>query len=96
MRTIEPGYFTLFYRTKADEQIESRISFLDVLHKRPISENASNVLRQCEQLFKLPGTKSSEGLLELLNSTASALSDVEFMQQLLDINQRIVRLSKNN
>lgn len=98
MRTAaEPGRFTLFYRTKADEQMESKISFADVLHKRPIAEEASNVLRQCEQLLLPPGAKSSQqGLLELLTDTAVALSDAEFMQQLLDINQRIVLLSKNN
>lgn len=96
MRTIEPGHFTLFYRTKEGEQTEVKVSFSDILHDRPLSETVSRSLRLCEEMFQLPGSKSSYGVLELLNNAALALSNKAFMQQLLDINQRIAGLSENN
>lgn len=92
LKPIDHGHFSLFYLNEQKEQVDFKISFVDVINKRNSVESVE-LLCLCET--KLGLTRPNE-LAQLLTKTVGALSNPEFMHQLLDINQRIVFLSENN
>ena len=91
-KPVDRGHFSLFCQNENRQQVDFKISFTDVIKGNPLPDSTNELLGQCATQLELIG----QNLPELLRQTASALNDSEFMQQLLDINQRIVRLSENN
>lgn len=89
LKPIDRGHFSLFYQNEQKEQVDFKISFVDVIHQANSSEIVE-LLRLCERKLGLTG------LALLLTKTACALNNTEFMHQLLEINQKIVFLSENN
>lgn len=101
LKPFSKGQFSLFYQDGYGQQVDFKMSFADALNQRYQLAELSDVddgallesLRKCQAQLEL---SSDGGLARLLFHTAKALNDQEFMQQLLDINQRIVLLSENN
>lgn len=93
LKPFERGQFSLFYQNDQKQQVDFKVSFSDIFHQRDLPENIKESLHQCHVQLDLA---DSDGLMQLLDKTATALKNEEFMQQLLAINQRIVILAENN
>jgi hypothetical protein len=92
LKPMDCGQFSLFYQDQQRQQVDIKIHFKDFLSLQTLSDGARGSLDLCGSQLGLMGSK----LTELLYQTALALNDKNFMQQLLDINQRVVLLSENN
>lgn len=93
LKPFDRGFFSLFYQNEEKQQIDFKLSFSDVFYQRNMTDTVLESLNRCQSHLELPG---SNGLMDLLKTIASALNNEEFMQQLLAINQRIVKLAENN
>ena len=93
LKPFDRGFFSLFYQDKNQKQIDFKISFSDVFNAHDLPEATLENLLRCQTQLEL---SDPDGLIKLLMKVSSALNNVEFMQQLLAINQRIVILAENN
>jgi len=92
LKPIDQGNFSLFYQDD-NKQVDLKIPFRDIMDGH-LQDRVRQALNRCELQLEL--THSNGSLQQLLYQTTCALDDAEFMQQLLDINQRIVVLAENN
>lgn len=93
LKPFELGHFALFYQDEKQQQVDFKISFKDIFLARELPETIYESLRRCQHQLEL---EDCDGLIKLLKETSSALNNTEFMNQLLAINQRIVKLAENN
>ncbi|XP_032780114.2 uncharacterized protein LOC116918502, partial [Daphnia magna] len=93
LKPFELGHFALFYQDEKQQQVDFKISFKDIFLARELPETIYESLRRCQHQLELD---DCDGLIKLLKETSSALNNTEFMNQLLAINQRIVKLAENN
>ena len=92
IKALRRGHFSLFYVDEATQrQVDFKVS-IDAVLEGGVGADQAEAVRRCERRLR-PGGGSLAALLE---RTAAALADAEFLPQLLDINERVVVLAQNN
>ena len=89
LKPIEQGQFCVFYQNEAKQQTDVKIPFKDIFNEVVLDAAAEEALRMCK-------LQADGSLKQLLRQVTYALNDTQFLQQLLDVNQRIVILAENN